>query len=236
MAHRPGYNFWRISAGHMIYLKTVKTLAEKYARGEIIDIGSGTGVYEKIFLPCGNYHSLDIKDVNGRVSVIGNFEQLPLKDSSLDTAVSFQVLQYVQDIQMAVREVARVLRKEGYFFLGVPHICYLNNEPYDYWRFTEHGLKYLFKRNGLEVVEVHKVGGWFSFNGWLIATICLGLLYEIPIIRNLAWYSNLILQYIFLGLDRLIPTHQVMPLNYLIVCKKNSINLDSCGGGAYSCT
>lgn len=51
----------------------------------------------------------------------GSVESLPFPAASLDTAVATGVLEYVEDVPLALAEVARVLRPGGLFVVGAPN-------------------------------------------------------------------------------------------------------------------
>lgn len=96
------------------------------ARGYTIEIGAGTGLNLAHYPPQvelilvepdpGMFSRLQLKTIrsHGRaLAVQAPAEQLPFPDASVDTVVSTFVLCTVEDLDVALREIARVLRPEG---------------------------------------------------------------------------------------------------------------------------
>jgi SAM-dependent methyltransferase len=69
------------------------------------------------------------------------------------------VLEHIAEPANAIREVGRVMRPEGTLILGIPFFYWLHEEPFDYFRYTEHALRYLCTNAGLVVTEIVPYGG-----------------------------------------------------------------------------
>jgi SAM-dependent methyltransferase len=54
-------------------------------------------------------------------AVVGDALELPFRDASVDAAMAFEVIEHLPDVERALREVLRVLRRPGYVILGVPN-------------------------------------------------------------------------------------------------------------------
>ncbi|MDD2665704.1 MAG: class I SAM-dependent methyltransferase [Methanocellales archaeon] len=101
----------------------------KFCNRKVIDIGCGIGRYTSLFadqrcaLLCGLDKSLDMlkkakeKDLSGHY-ILGDAESLPFKNSSFDTAVMSQVIQWVYDKKLALSEIHRILKRKGVFLLN----------------------------------------------------------------------------------------------------------------------
>ena len=89
--------------------------------------------------------------------VVGRVEDIPLKNNSVDTVLCTQVLEHIQDPQKGVDEIYRVLKPNGICILTTHMAQVLHGEPHYYFRFTEYGLKELFKN--FKHVEIKPNGG-----------------------------------------------------------------------------
>lgn len=95
----------------------------------ILDLGAGTGALSKYILNSRNagdkITALDISEdmithINDQRigTIVAPVENLPISASSYDAVVSRQCLHYSQNIEKAIAEVARVLKKDGIFILS----------------------------------------------------------------------------------------------------------------------
>jgi SAM-dependent methyltransferase len=104
---------------------------------------------------------LDVLALPG-VGVVGYADRLPLADHVFDTVLATEVLEHVGDAEQAVADFFRVLRPGGHLLVTVPFLYPTHEAPYDFRRFTHHGLRSLLERHGFEVVEVEAKGGAVS--------------------------------------------------------------------------
>ena len=77
-------------------------------------------------------------------------------DAEFDAIVCLSVLEHLPDPAAAVAAMHRALKPGGSALIGVPFAYPLHDEPADYWRFTEHGLRLL--TTNYDHVEVHRRG------------------------------------------------------------------------------
>lgn len=87
------------------------------------------------------------------IDISGDAHRLPFRDEALDVVVSQEVFEHLTDPQVALGEVARVLKPGGQLYLQVPFIIGYHPGPTDLWRFTREGICKLASDAGLEVIE-----------------------------------------------------------------------------------
>ena len=58
--------------------------------------------------------------------------------------------------------MARVLKPGGRVLLSTNQAWPQHQKPFDFFRFTSYGLRYLFEQAGLEIVRMEAMGGAFS--------------------------------------------------------------------------
>ena len=151
--------------------------AAPLARGRLLDVGCGEKPYEEIFRPhVKEYVGVEYRDTFTETAAADaqrgrgpdfyyDGKRLPFDDGAFDTVVSFQVLEHTPDPEGLVREMARVLKKDGLLILTAPFSFRLHEEPHDYFRFTPHGLRFLCEKAGFSVRSITARGSLWSLLG-----------------------------------------------------------------------
>lgn len=109
------------------YRRTIKFSVENL---KILDLGCGTGLLAK-FLSRRDLVGIDLsfkmlKVAKKRCKVVqADMDHLPFRDSIFDLVFSFTSLQNLPHFKVAIREVSRVLKKNGIFIFTV-----LNKKSY----------------------------------------------------------------------------------------------------------
>lgn len=207
--------------------------AKEYAKGICLDIGAGKAPYKRYLEShCKNYIITDSETTHTHMFkdshtdfVMAEATLLPFDNESIDTVVLTQVLEHVFDYEKALREAVRVLKKEGVMLLSVPFIYQAHATPYDYHRFSEYGLKMLFQKYELEVLEWHYQG----YLGTTLFSIINGFIWEkLACIRSLR--NSVLLPFILMiftcnnvfGLIvDLIPAKHFSP-NFFVIARKKT--------------
>jgi SAM-dependent methyltransferase len=130
---------------------------------KILDLGCGEGASLNYFKGINNFidwYGVDIEnspEVNNRVDTNERFItfdgiNIPFPDEYFDLIYCHQVLEHVRFPAALIKEVCRVMKKQGYFLGSTSHL-----EPFhslSYWNFTPFGFGELMKENNLKVVEI----------------------------------------------------------------------------------
>lgn len=151
-----------------IVQRALSRLGPKYLSGRLIDIGCGTKPYGAIFKEHVTEHigtdHVDTLHGQGQIDLVGNAYAIPAPDESFDSAVCTAVLEHLEEPELALRECLRLLKPGGHAIYTVPFIWHLHEEPRDFYRFSKHGLEYLFRKSGFDVVEIRALSGfWITF-------------------------------------------------------------------------
>lgn len=141
-------------------LRSYLARAVPYLTGRMLDAGCGQQRYKDIFR-FESYVGVEYDD-KFKPDVVADLRHLPFDDNEFDSILNNQVLEHIDDTHAVMSELTRVLKPGGYLCITVPFIGRLHGEPHDYWRMTEHGIRYLFRRHGLEEVEILNMGGFFT--------------------------------------------------------------------------
>ena len=145
----------------------------RYLKGRLIDIGCGTKPYESRLAPYVTVHvGLDHRDTShdtSNVNLFGSAYDIPAEDNSFDSALCTAVLEHLEEPESALRECHRVLKPGGCALYTVPFIWHLHEEPRDFFRYSKHGLGYLFEKVGFQILELSSLSGfWVTFGQLLV--------------------------------------------------------------------
>jgi SAM-dependent methyltransferase len=92
----------------------------------------------RTIFPAADYVGSDMRPGAG-VDVVLDLHQLDLPDETVGTALCIDTLEHVEYPRQAVREMHRVLRKDGILVMSSVMNFPIHGYPNDYWRFTPAG-------------------------------------------------------------------------------------------------
>lgn len=128
----------------------------------ILDVGGGKRFqkgmkrYEPLFKN-SDYKTLDnVPDYSP--DILGDIKNIPMGDNSVDAVICLSVLEHIDEPLKAVSEIYRILKPGGKCLVALPFLySYHANKGYykDFYRFTEDGVRYLFKNfSSLEICKI----------------------------------------------------------------------------------
>src|SRR5262245_35049954 len=82
------------------------------------------------------------------------------EDASFDAVFLLEVLEHVETPDLAISELHRVLKLGGALVLSTPFLFEIHEAPRDYFRFTEHGLRFLLR--GFGSCQIARRNGYFK--------------------------------------------------------------------------
>lgn len=170
-----------------LVLRGMRRVIEEHARriaspGKVaLDFGCGAKPYAQLFTARGvTYLGADLgtsHDVQIRAD-----GSLSAPDRSADLVVSFQVLEHVRDLDMYLREAARVLRDDGLMLLSTHGTWLYHPHPEDHRRWTREGLIGELGQRGFEVVDCVAVVGPLAWTTMVRLTCIAVALRRLPLI------------------------------------------------------
>jgi SAM-dependent methyltransferase len=86
---------------------------------------------------------------------ICNNNSAEIKDNYFDYVVCTEVLEHTCNPFDAAKEIYRILKPDGFAFITVPFNFRIHGPLPDCWRFTEYGLKELFK--AFKYIKINRV-------------------------------------------------------------------------------
>jgi SAM-dependent methyltransferase len=206
--------------GRFYITEFVKSVAQSLpGRTSLLDAGAGECAYKRYFSHC-NYMSVDmaIGEANwnySNVDCIVSLNKLPMKDESFDVVLCTQVLEHLQKPVESVKEMYRVLKRGGNLFLTAPMSHSEHQIPYDFFRYTSYGLRYLCSEAGFQEIDVAPMGGMFVRWAYEVTRV-ISIFPEVSVRRGIRAKNGLLwapvklicfflvrfLQIILLNLDR----------------------------------
>lgn len=198
---------------HYRSLHALLLRAAQFAHGTLLDIGCGNKPYSEIFTEVTKYIGCDVVQSNEHlVDVISVGIELPFPTEVFDTVFSTQVLEHVAEFQQLLNESFRVLRPNGHIILSAPMYWHLHEEPHDFFRYTQYGLKYILEKAGFQVVQIMPNGGKWALLGQVFLHTIQGTIVH----RNL---TIRIVNRVFAWLDEKYP-NEINTINYVAVAVK----------------
>ena len=134
--------------------------------GDALDIGAAGGGNTRVLRERGwrpvaleyGPEGAEVAHERGLLTLRADATRLPIDDAALDLVVAFDILEHIEDDELAVREVARILRPEGTFLVAVPadpRLWSAHDVAVDHVRrYTRETLSSVLHRGGFEVVDM----------------------------------------------------------------------------------
>lgn len=159
LKHMPFHPQWLIFSDTRASRKAITRLL----RNRVLDVGCGDRWIEENIRSGTEYIGLDYpltvsKGYPGRVDVFADGQRLPFKADSIDTVLLLDVLEHIVSPGSVLAEAYRVLKPGGLVVLQVPFLYPLHDEPHDYHRWTDYGLRLLLERQGFKINELIHYG------------------------------------------------------------------------------
>lgn len=138
-------------------------------RGHVLSIGSGDdsdgegGAYRNYFPMAASYTTSEVTEAFACDLVLDVRCMPEISDGSYDCIYCSGVLEHVDDFRGAMGELTRIIKPGGILLLGLPFRQAIHMPPQDFWRFTEHGIRFLLKGayqiEEIEPIDVDVVAG-----------------------------------------------------------------------------
>jgi ubiquinone/menaquinone biosynthesis C-methylase UbiE len=142
----------------------IKPFLQSLHNQKILDFGCGDQRYKKYINNSNKYYGMDVISKHGgdkkqifeyefdTKNNIINFES-----NFFDTIIFTEVLEHLQDFDLIISELYRVLKKKGKIFITTPFMWAEHQVPFDFQRFTSFGIEALFLKKGFKIIAKKKL-------------------------------------------------------------------------------
>jgi SAM-dependent methyltransferase len=217
-------------ARYFLY-KNLKEIVKKYNLSEnkkILDVGCGVKPYKELFKNC-EYIGIDIeggghKDEYKIVDLYFDGKNIPFENETFDVVLSTQVLEHTYDFDYLLKEMIRVLRKDGHLLITTPFVWNEHEIPFDFYRFTKFFYKNKIKDLNLKLIEIKPTCGFWATYGQLLSAFLAEQTKNILKNKILYLVVSFIfcfpIQIIFLLLNFIFLNNRWLILDYVALMKK----------------
>jgi SAM-dependent methyltransferase len=201
----------------------------------VLDAGAGSQKYASKFSR-QRYESADFEQVDKHYqpsTYVCDLRSIPVEDGRFDAVVFTQVMEHLPEPHLVLAELVRVLKPGGKMFFSAPLYYEEHEKPYDYYRYTQFALKFMFDRAGLDIAELRWLEGFMGtaahmlrYAGNNFPRSPAGYGGGVPGVAALVFFQSLRL---FLGLAARLArlcdirhrfTERGMPINYMAILTK----------------
>jgi SAM-dependent methyltransferase len=136
-------------------------------KGRTIDLGCGSSPFKEDILKLADeYIGVDWGNTQHdktNVNITADLTQkFPFENHYADTLLSFQTLEHLTEPDFFLSECSRILKPGGTLIITVPFMWHVHEAPYDFFRYTRHGLEYLLKKNGFTKIKIQETTGFWQ--------------------------------------------------------------------------
>jgi len=131
----------------------------------VLDAGAGRAPYRELFAHA-RYETADFMAVKRKTyteqDYVCDLAAIPVEDARFDHVVCTQVLEHLPEPRTVLAELNRVLKPGGTLWLTAPLFYAEHEKPYDFYRYTQFGLRHLLEGTGFAVGEVEWMEGYLG--------------------------------------------------------------------------
>lgn len=134
----------------------------------VLDAGAGDQRYKHLFAHT-QYEAADFKKVDKKYAqptYVCDLTDIPVEDARFDYILFNQVMEHLPNPQKVLTELFRVLKPGGRIIYTGPLFYEEHEKPYDFFRYTQFGLRMLFTDAGFVINRLDWMEGYYSTLGY----------------------------------------------------------------------
>lgn len=183
-------------------------------RGVCVDLAFGKNPsYQRYWkLNCDKLFRSEYSNENNPDIVINLNEKIPLTDNFADNSFLFNTLYILKEPEDVLKEIFRILKPRGAFFLSTPFIANEMREPADFFRFTSQKLEKMLKEAGFCEIKIIPYGERFSAAAYLLHNFFFFNTVRFFVFSFVLWFDKLI--------PKKIKNNHPAPIGYFVIARK----------------
>ncbi|MEJ1131005.1 class I SAM-dependent methyltransferase [Variovorax sp. CCNWLW225] len=134
----------------------------------MLDAGAGDAPYKHLFEHV-QYESADFEMVDkpyAKSTYVCDLKAIPVEAGRYDFIVFNQVMEHLPEPALVLQELFRVLKPGGRLIYTAPLFYEEHEQPYDFFRYTQFGVRYLFEGARFEIERLDWLEGYFGTLGY----------------------------------------------------------------------
>jgi len=147
------------------------------AKAMVLDAGAGISPYKSLFAHT-KYESADFCQVDkpyASTTYVCDLTSIPVEDDKYDRVICTQVLEHVSEPKAVLQELYRLLKPNAELWLSAPLFYHEHETPYDYYRYTQFGFKYLLESVGFTLKKIEWLEGYYGTLSYQLRTASIDL-------------------------------------------------------------
>jgi len=197
--------------------------------GSLMDFGCGSKPYRSLF-KVDKYVGVDFENpghphLNEQIDVFYDGQKIPFEDEYFDAVFSTEVFEHIFNLEEILKEINRVMKVSGKILITCPFAICEHEVPNDFARYSSYAIKYIFEKNGFEIIHQEKTGNNVEtiFQLWItyVHQHITPFFRKIPVIRSafrFITYTSLNISAIIFS--KLLPNKKDLYLNNVLLAKK----------------
>ncbi|MCC9077582.1 class I SAM-dependent methyltransferase [Litorilinea aerophila] len=140
---------------------------------KVFDAGAGEAPYRALFQHA-QYHSADFTKVDklyAAPTYVCDLAAIPVLDEWYEYILLTQVIEHLPEPLDVLIELRRLLKPRGKILITGPLFYEEHEEPYDFYRYTQYGLRYLIEKAGFSIERIDWLEGFYGTIGYQLNRI-----------------------------------------------------------------
>jgi SAM-dependent methyltransferase len=134
----------------------------------VLDAGAGDAPYKHL-LTHTRYESADFEMVDkpyAKSTYVCDLKSIPVEDGRYEYIFFNQVMEHLPQPHLVLKELFRVLKPGGKLIYTAPLFYEEHEQPYDFYRYTQFGIKFLFNDAGFSFERLDWMDGYYATIGY----------------------------------------------------------------------